>query len=274
MNPTQAYQQYMRLRGSSEGSVANRRRLLTRTEAVVGDLLTASPEDFATWYADLSHRVAPSTRHSELSGLRGFYRWATIHGLVEADPTARLPLPRLPQRLPRPIHEDDLALAIGTADDRVRAMLLLAAYCGLRACEIARLRPEDVSPSPTGAVVVVRHGKGDKMRVVPAHPLVTAALSRLPVVGGWYFPRRDGRPGSRPAHLVSRDANDHLHTLGISDTLHSLRHRYGSQLYQASRDLRMVQSVLGHVSPVTTAGYAAWDQPSARAAVAALPVAA
>jgi integrase/recombinase XerC len=186
----------------------------------------------------------------------------------------RLPLPRLPQRLPRPISEDDLALAIATADDRVRAMLLLAAYCGLRACEIARLRPEDISASPDGTVLVVRHGKGDKMRVVPCHSLAHAALKRLPVVDGWYFPRRDGQRGSRAAYLVSRDANDHLHDLGIADTLHSLRHRYGSQLYQASRDLRMVQSVLGHSSPVTTSGYAAWDQPSAVAAVAALPVAA
>lgn len=274
MNPTDAYQQYMRLRGSTDESVANRRRLLLRTQRVVGDLLTATPDDFTQWYADLSRRVAPSTRHSELSGMRGFYRWAVVHGLRESDPTARLPLPRLPQRLPRPIDEDSLTLAVATADDRVRAMLLLAAYCGLRACEIARLRPEDVAPSPAGPVVVVRHGKGEKMRVVPCHYLVRAALARLPVVGGWYFARRDGRPGPRPAHLVSRDANDHLHELGITDTLHSLRHRYGSQLYQASRDLRMVQSVLGHASPVTTAGYAAWDQPSATAAVAALPVAA
>lgn len=274
MNPATAYEQYMRLRGSSDESVANRRRLLSRTRRVVGDLLAATPEDYQAWYADLAKRVSPSTRHSELSGMRGFYRWAVIHGLVDADPTARLPLPRLPQRLPRPIAEDDLALAIGTANDRVRAMLLLAAYCGLRACEIARLRPEDVMPSPAGPVIVIRRGKGDKMRVVPCHPLVTAALRRLRATDGWYFARRDGRPGPRPAHLVSREANDHLHDLGISDTLHSLRHRYGSQLYQVSRDLRMVQSVLGHASPVTTAGYAAWDQPSATDAVAALPVAA
>ncbi|WP_458316186.1 tyrosine-type recombinase/integrase [Mycolicibacterium brisbanense] len=37
-------------------------------------------------------------------------------------------------------------------------------------------------------------------------------------------------------------------------TAHTLRHRFATTAYAAERDLRAVQELLGHVSPVTTAG--------------------
>jgi len=46
-----------------------------------------------------------------------------------------------------------------------------------------------------------------------------------------------------------------LHGLGITHSLHKLRHAYGTAMYAASNDLRMVQEVMGHSSPNTTAGY-------------------
>jgi len=44
---------------------------------------------------------------------------------------------------PRPVSEDDLVLALATANDRVRPWLALAAFAGLRAIEIANLRVEN-----------------------------------------------------------------------------------------------------------------------------------
>ncbi len=58
----------------------------------------------------------------------------------------------------------------------------------------------------------------------------------------------------------------------IAATLHQLRHRFATAAYQAAGgDLRLVQELLGHRSPVTTAGYAAYDQAAAAAAVEAIP---
>jgi integrase/recombinase XerC len=81
----------------------------------------------------------------------------------------------------------------------------------------------------------------------------------------------DGRPGPNTPGLISHLANEHLHECGVAASLHQLRHRFATQAYQASRDLRAVQSMMGHTRPETTAGYAAFDQPAAAAAVEAIP---
>jgi integrase/recombinase XerC len=54
-------------------------------------------------------------------------------------------------------------------------------------------------------------------------------------------------------------------------TFHALRHRFGTQVYANSLDLRVTQEILGQSSPATTAGYAAWSPERGIAAVAALP---
>lgn len=63
---------------------------------------------------------------------------------------------------------------------------------------------------------------------------------------------------------------DFLASLGIDATAHHLRHWFGTKTYEACRDLRVVQELMGHASPVTTAGYAAWSRVVAREAVEAL----
>lgn len=58
--------------------------------------------------------------------------------------------------------------------------------------------------------------------------------------------------------------------MGIAATAHQLRHWFGSQLYAKTRDLRMVQEMLGHSSPTTTAIYAAFNPGDAVDAVQSL----
>jgi integrase len=118
-------------------------------------------------------------------------------------------------------------------------------------------------------VLIVRKGKGSKDRVVPMADLVVDELRGF--LGGrargFVIGRLDGIPGQCPEYRVSQVANRFLHDHGIPETLHQLRHRFGTTLYRRSRDLRLVQEVLGHASPVTTAGYAAFAPEQAAKAV-------
>jgi integrase len=63
---------------------------------------------------------------------------------MRQDPTGKLVRPRVPRALPHPIADDRLLTTIADAPPRIRPWLVLAAVCGLRAMEIANLRPTDV----------------------------------------------------------------------------------------------------------------------------------
>lgn len=232
-------------------------------------LLDATPDDLIAWRAQL--RVADISVVPYVAGIRRFYGWATAHGKITKNPAVSIPTPRRRRRLPRPIADPDLEYAIGAASGRVRLWLVLAGYAGLRCCEIARLRRENIYPTVSYPYLIV-HGKGDKERSVPLSPYVWRELQLygLGARSGWVFPRLDGRPGHTPAGSVSRLGNEHLHDCGVAETMHQLRHRFGTIAYQTTGALRELQEVMGHDHITSTAGYAAHSNPTAAALVNAV----
>ena len=268
--PLERYLVACRQRGYSETTIYGRRRIIARYVSVTGsDPLEATEDTMIGWWSGL--RLASSSRRQALQAIRGYCRWAMRHRLIESDPTILIDAPRLPQRLPRPIDEDLLGVAMSAALPDVRVILCLAAFCGLRACEISRMTWADIRQDKT----LIVNGKGNKERIVPMPPVVFDALNGLPSMRrkGPVIGRRDGVPGPLKPHMVSHRANHHLHDLGIPETLHQLRHRFGTLVYQSSGcDIRLTQNLMGHASPDTTAGYAAFDQTKARPVIDALPV--
>jgi integrase len=266
--------EYLRLRGRSQGTIDARRRALARLAAALPcPLLEALPEDLLAWRARM--RLGADAIRGYVSHAHQFYAWAAGAGLLEHNPAAGLPVPPKGRRLPRPISERDLMAALAAAPPRIRIWLVLAAWCGLRAKEIALLRRENIldHARPPVLVVAADATKGHSERIVPLALFAQdeIALARLPA-SGYAFRRLDGKPGPNGPWTVSKACNSHLHDCGIAATLHQLRHRFGTQAYHHERDLRAVQELLGHQSPATTAGYADYDNAAAAAAVAAIPV--
>ena len=149
--------------------------------------------------------------------------------------------------------------------------MTLAAFAGLRCVEIARLTRDAVLDHTTPPVLIV-NGKGAKDRVLPMHPLILESLRAYGMPNrGHVFRRRDGQTGPPTAQSVSILGNRYLHSLGIPDTMHSLRHRAITELYRLCTDIRVAQTFAGHSSPQTTAGYAAYCPDTLRDAVFALP---
>lgn len=211
-------------------------------------------------------------RASEVSHARGFYRWAVREGLLDIDPSARLERPKRPRRLPRPMSDERARAAIANAESPIREWLFFAAYAGLRACEIAQLRGEDLLRHQLPAVLVIRESKGGDMTTVPMSSALVNAITALPS-DGWCFP--SGRGGKREhvsAAQLSKRANQYLHDLGIPDTFHSLRHWFGTNTYRATgRDLRATQELMRHKSPVPTAIYTFVDPTEGAQALDRLP---
>lgn len=231
-------------------------------------LLTAQREDIADWIS--SGDRCSRTRAIYTSRLTMLFRWLEEEGHRDDLPTKRLVKVKVPKSVPRPIEAAGLYRALAAADDRVALMITLAAYGGLRRSEIALVSRDDILTDRPIPLLLV-HGKGNKPRLVPIGPVLAAAFARygLPE-GGPLFTGHRGERISRGyvGSLIAR----HLRACGVDATAHNGRHTYATNLYEVSgRDLRVVQEMLGHQSPTTTAIYAAWSPERAAAAVNALP---
>lgn len=260
---------HLRLEGLTELTIYHRQRALCRLAAAIPcPVLEATDDQLYEWRATLA--VADNTAAGYISHVKEFYRWALETGLIDSSPAEHLPVPKVRRHLPRPITERDLRHALETANVRMRAWLVLAAWCGLRACEIAAFRAEwlRLDDSPPHLIVV---GKGGKERIVHVCAFAVKILreSGLPVKGIAFANARGGayRPG-----YISKLANEHLHHEGITSTLHTLRARFATKLYGATKNPLLVRDELGHASVQTTEIYTLAGTAGAQAAVNKLPV--
>lgn len=261
-----AHVRWMRLRGMSSKTVELRLTVLGLLMRHAGrPLLDLDQADLDAWQSTLGV-LALESRRAYVVQARGFYAWAADTGLVAENPAAVLVTPRVPKGVPRPMPEQDLERALAEAPPMIRIWLELAAYAGLRAAEIAVLERADVLDTALIPSLVV-HGKGGKTRVVPLAPEPLASLEDLPMPArGRLFRRPDGRPVT--AKYVSEATGRFLRRRGFTHSLHKLRHRFATAAYRVSKDLRLVQELLGHESPATTAIYTLVD-PAAAAPVVA-----
>jgi site-specific recombinase XerD len=249
--------------------ISTTRQTLTRIERSLGvPLEDATEEQLADWYADVTVTLKPETRGIYLAHVAGFYGWLVRERIRADDPTIRLARPKNKRGMPRPISDASLRLALKSAPGNVRTFLILGAYAGLRAGEMAGLHREDIQVDADPPVLIVRDGKGGKQRVVPLHPLVVDELAFLPQSGPLFL----NRFGDQIApNSVSARVGRHLRSLGLTESLHQCRHAFATNVYRQSLDLRLTQELCGHADPKTTARYAAWAPARAAAVVGALP---
>lgn len=201
--------------------------------------------------------LAPGTRRRELSCIRTFWRWLTITGRSDSDPTAGVERVREPRRLPRGLQPGQVAAVLDACPDtRARLIVTLEVQLGLRSCEVARLRIEDFNP---GEWTVRISGKGGHERILPVVEEVTAALrdylaewpaTRGPLVRSYNEPTK-GISATHTHRIVALACQ----AAGVAETGHSLRHTCATDMLLAGAHLRNVQAALGHANLATTSRY-------------------
>lgn len=201
-----------------------------------------------------------------LTALRRFFVFCEERGWVHTNPALPVPLPKLPQTLPKALTEAQVQtllqapLGDSPAEVRLRLILQLLYASGVRVSELSRLTLADVEE---GEGVVLRvTGKGSKTRLVPlgevaAHTLTTflaTARPRLRGAHGLYVlagPTGQALTRQRLFQLV-KEAGARV---GIKVAPHHLRHTFATHLVAHDADLRSVQVMLGHASLNTTQIY-------------------
>ena len=263
---------HLRLKNRAPSTIRHRSESLDRLQKQIPvPILDATADHLYEWRAGLN--LKPATVSVYLSHIRSFYDWAMGEGLIESNPAAAAPVPKLPARVPRPIAEQDLMFALNSATHQiaVRPWIVLAGWCGLRCAEIAGLRVENIRlhDDPPVIIVSAESAKGGRERIIPLSRFVIDELMafHLPL-SGYAFPDANGQMRKD----VSKVGNAHLTGCGTRSTMHKLRTRFATQLAWATHDPQVVQELMGHATLATTAGYMAFSKTAAVAAVAALPV--
>lgn len=198
----------------------------------------------------VSRGFKPATVNRRLAAILAFFTY-----LADDDPALVCPvLPRRhflrqPQRLPRPVKEDDLGLFFAViADTRDKAIFILMLRCGLRIGEVANLLLPDLfldEPAPR----LVVHGKGSRERSVYLSRQAELALRRY----------LSERPPARSDFVFLSYQLDGLSTTAIHKrlmvyreqakvylTAHRLRHSFANDLLSAGAPVTSIQVLLGH----------------------------
>jgi len=222
--------------------------------------------------AMLAARYAPATTNKHLAALRGVLAEAWRLGLMDGADYQRavdLPsvrggtLPRGRALTPGELRALFAVCADGAPAGMRDAAILAVLYGGgLRRAEVVSLDMSDYH-AETGALTV-RHGKGDKARIVyltgGGKDAVAAWIARrgnavgplfLPInKGGTITPRR--MSDQAVLALVRRRAA----RAGVGHfSPHDLRRTFISDLLDAGADIATVQKLAGHASVATTGRY-------------------
>jgi site-specific recombinase XerD len=228
-------------------------------------------EDLRAYQRDLATRLRrPASRARALVAVRSWLRWLAKERLVESDLSNGITLPKLEERLPKPIDPDELARLLAglpretLLEKRDRALVHFLISTGCRISEALNLDRTEI-PRRGNRLVVT--GKGSKQRSVYLTEDARAALED-------YMQAREDASMAlfiNFSRSVADERHRRLTPAGARHVVHRLRRQLGAWSFKSPHvarhtaatsllevtggDVRLVQEVLGHSNLNTLQGY-------------------
>ncbi|MEA1920181.1 MAG: tyrosine-type recombinase/integrase [Campylobacterota bacterium] len=192
------------------------------------------------------------TLNRKLSCVNAFFEFCYKSHFLESP--INFELSKLPKSLPKYLSFEAITNGVSLIDTsswlglRDRALILFLYASGLRISELLEMKLRDLEKN----WLHVRHGKGEKERLIPIADEALLALKAYqdasPFDTDLVWLNYLGKPLSRiSAFKITQKY------LGVSP--HVLRHSYATALIVGGADLRVVQELLGHASLNTTQIY-------------------
>ncbi len=234
------------------------RATLTEDQQVV---LQEEYEDLgASWLTMERRKVSPKTTGRRLTSLRAFAKWAGW-GSVLDDYDAPSPARSMPHPLPEGM-DGVRRLVMVAANDHQRCLVALCGMVGCRVSEALQVQPQHFNLQSHTLRIM---GKGDKERIVPVSTQAWQILE-MPMIQAF-------ATGTTLVDLQDRRARKVISILGVRAGLqrtissHDLRATFGTHVYDKTKDIRLVQELLGHANSSTTEIYVGVTQTALREAV-------
>ncbi|MBO0708246.1 MAG: tyrosine-type recombinase/integrase [Candidatus Dormibacteraeota bacterium] len=229
------------------------------------------PDDLRAYQRHLARtQKSPASRQRTLVTVRSWLRWLAREQLVPQDLSNRVTLPKVEQRLPKPLPPEELARLLATLprdstrELRDRALIHFLISTGCRISEALSLDRTDI-PGEGNRLVVT--GKGAKQRAVYLTDDARAAIDDylraredtcLALFVNYDRSVGDDR-GRRLTQAGARHVvNEIRRRLGVWSlrSPHVARHTAATSLLEVTGgDVRLVQEVLGHANLATLQGY-------------------
>jgi site-specific recombinase XerD len=192
----------------------------------------------------------PATVNRRLAAILAFYLFLSDEddGLICPVLYHRHHL-REPQRLPRPVQEQDLRQFFAVIEStRDRAMFLLMLRCGLRISEVANLLLADLYLEEEFPRLVVS-GKSARERSVYLSPQAERALraylaERPSAACDFVFLSYQHKGLSTTS--IHKRLMRYREQAGLRLTAHRLRHSFATDLVNADAAVTSIQKLLGH----------------------------
>lgn len=185
--------------------------------------------------------LQPRTVQHVLSDARCLFNWCEDAGLVDRSPFPRRIMPRIQERPPDRLTDEQAEL-LRTLSEPHGFVCRLALATGLRWGELTRAQASDLERG----FLVVHHTKSAKIRRVPlpadVHAEVRMRIGRL-------VPYAVLSPGSFARTIRNLTAIEGFHC-------HQMRHTFACQWLERGGSLAALQQILGHASIETTQRYA------------------
>ena len=279
---TQGFRAYLRLEKSlSPNTVEAYMNDVAKFTAYEEKMLGRTSPSAVT-YGDLQefireiNKIGLSTRTQArmISGLKAFFKYLYLEGLISNDPTSLLEGPRPGRKLPDNLSIEEIDRITEAIDmslpegERNRAIIETLYGCGLRVSELINLRISDIYFREQFVRVI---GKGNKERLVPAGGTALKFI-RLYLDGRRlhlqprkadndivFLNRRGGRLSRTMVFIIVKELGEKA---GIRKNIspHTFRHSFATHLVEGGADLRAVQKMLGHESIITTEIYTHLDR--------------
>ena len=282
-NVVASYRRYLKLQrnlspNTLDAYLRDLQKLLVYLHGAGIDVSAVTLDDLRHFVAGLHDiGIGPRSQCRIISGIRSFYRFMTLDGRMENDPTQLLESPQLGDHLPEVLTTDEIDRMEAVIDlskwegHRNRAIVEVLFSCGLRVSELVTLRLSSLYLDE-GYVRIL--GKGSKERLVP---ISSKAVQELAF---WFDDRcqMNIKPGEEDYVFLNRRGAHLTRTMilliikqlavdaGIHKTVspHTLRHSFATALLEGGADLRAIQSMLGHESIGTTEIYTHIDMTTLR----------